>query len=154
MVKVYLVYSFLPSSLTMGANMDAISQLPTEDVVRDALRSVDDPEVGMNIVDLGLVYRIDIAHSGIRIEMTMTTPACPMGGLITDDAKRAVAATAPAGVGVDIDLVWEPPWTPELMSETAKRAFGWTTDRSRKRAGDPEGPDRQVAAGPGSSKSR
>ena len=99
--------------------------LPTEEMVREALRTVDDPEVGMNIVDLGLVYQLEIAPEKIRIEMTMTTPACPMGDLITSNAREAVGALLPAGVDVDIDLVWDPPWTPDLMSEAAKQAFGW-----------------------------
>ena len=97
----------------------------TEDQVREALRSVDDPEVGINIVDLGLVYRIDVTSERVRVEMTMTTQACPMGDLITDNARRAVAALAPEGVAVDIELVWEPFWTPDMMSEVAKQTFGW-----------------------------
>lgn len=105
--------------------MGTTPQLPDESVVREALRTVDDPEVGMNIVDLGLVYRIDIAPTGVHIEMTMTTPACPMGGLITDNARQAVGATLPEGADVDIELVWDPPWSPDLMSESAKLAFGW-----------------------------
>ncbi|MBS0325774.1 MAG: metal-sulfur cluster assembly factor [Proteobacteria bacterium] len=100
--------------------------LPTEEEVREALRAVDDPEVGMSIVELGLVYRIDVSPDRVHVEMTMTTPACPMGGLITDDAQRAVAAVSPEGIDVDIELVWEPPWTPALMSERAKQTFGWT----------------------------
>ncbi len=99
--------------------------MPTEEEVREALRSVDDPEVGMSIVDLGLVYRIDVSPERIRVEMTMTTQACPMGDLITDNARRAVAALVPDGVAVDVELVWEPPWTPDMMSESAKQTFGW-----------------------------
>ncbi len=99
--------------------------MPTEEEVREALRSVDDPEVGMSIVDLGLVYRIDVSPERIRVEMTMTTQACPMGDLITDNARRAGAALVPDGVAVDVELVWEPPWTPDMMSESAKQTFGW-----------------------------
>jgi metal-sulfur cluster biosynthetic enzyme len=103
--------------------------MPSEDQVREALRSVDDPEVGMSIVDLGLVYRIDITAEYVRVEMTMTTQACPMADLITDNARRAVVALVPdgMGVGVDIVLVWEPFWTPDRMSESAKQTFGWPT---------------------------
>ena len=100
---------------------------PTEAVVRDALRAVDDPEVGMSIVELGLVYRIDVAPEGVHVAMTMTTPACPMGGMILDNARAAVAAVSPAEMPVDIELVWEPRWIPDLMSETAKRIFGWSS---------------------------
>ena len=105
--------------------MEPQPALTTEERVREALCSVDDPEVGMNIVDLGLVYRIDIAPELVRVELTMTTPACPMGELITDNARRAVAAALPQNAAVDVVLVWEPPWTPEMMSESARQTFGW-----------------------------
>ena len=105
--------------------MEANLKVPSEEAVRDALRSVDDPEVGLNIVDLGLVYRIDIGPERVRVELTMTTPACPLGDLITDNARRAVAALFPPEVGVDIELVWDPPWTPDRMSESARQTFGW-----------------------------
>ena len=105
--------------------MEASDPLPSESEVRDALRSVDDPEVGMNIVDLGLVYRIDVSPERVRVEMTMTTQACPMSDLITGNARGAVAALVPDGVSVDIELVWEPFWTPDRMSEVAKQTFGW-----------------------------
>ena len=105
--------------------MDPHAALPTEERVREALRSVDDPEVGMNIVDLGLVYRIDVAPELVCVELTMTTPACPMGDLITENADRAVRAALPDSVAVEVALVWDPPWTPDLMSESARQTFGW-----------------------------
>jgi metal-sulfur cluster biosynthetic enzyme len=101
------------------------STMPTEEQVREALRSVDDPEVGINIVDLGLVYRIDLTPERARIELTMTTPACPMGDLISDQVRRAVGALLPEGPGVDVELVWDPIWTPDRMSESAKQTLGW-----------------------------
>ena len=101
------------------------AQLPTEERVREALCSVDDPEVGINIVDLGLIYRIDIAAELVRVELTMTSAACPLGELITDNARRAVGAAIPLSMAVDIVLVWEPPWTPDMMSESARQTFGW-----------------------------
>ena len=112
----------------MKDEMDGTLAPPSADAIREALRAVDDPEVGMNIVDLGLVYGIDIAPHRIRIELTMTTPASPMGDLITDDVHRAVGALLPdrAAWNVDVELVWEPAWTPALMSEQARRAFGWS----------------------------
>ena len=65
---------------------------PTEEAVRETLRSVEDPEVEMSIVELGLVYRADVAPERVHVEMTMATPACTMGDLITDNARRAVSA--------------------------------------------------------------
>ncbi len=105
--------------------MEPQSALSIEERIREALSTVDDPEVGMNIVDLGLVYRIDIAAELVRVELTMTTPACPMGDLITENAHRAVRAALPEGVAVEVALVWEPPWTPDMMSESARQRFGW-----------------------------
>jgi metal-sulfur cluster biosynthetic enzyme len=105
--------------------MEAKAALPTEERVREALCTVDDPEVGMNIVDLGLVYRIDIAPDRVRVELTMTTPACPMGELITDNARRAVCAVSPQDLAVEVVLAWDPPWTPDMMSESARQTFGW-----------------------------
>jgi metal-sulfur cluster biosynthetic enzyme len=99
--------------------------LPDEDAVRDALRQVDDPEAGMNIVDLGLVYAIDIGASGIGVDVTMTTAACPMADIIVERVRDAVAAVAPAATPIDVRLVWDPPWTPERMSGLAREHFGW-----------------------------
>jgi len=93
--------------------------------VRNALRSVDDPEVGMNIVDLGLVYRIHVAPQKVHVTLTMTTPACPMGSLIVHEAREAVGPLVPHGGDVEVELVWEPPWSPEMMSTHAKQALGW-----------------------------
>ena len=105
--------------------METQAAWPSEEQVRAALRSVDDPEVGMNIVDLGLVYRIDIAAELVRVKMTMTSAACPMGDMITENARRAVAAALPLDVAVEVVLVSEPAWTPDLMSESARQTFGW-----------------------------
>lgn len=99
--------------------------LPTEEDVLEALRSVDDPEVGINIVDLGLVCCVDLNAGGVRVELTMTSPACPLGDLISEQAQRAVAAVLPVGVPVDVEVVWDPIWTPDRMSETAKQTLGW-----------------------------
>lgn len=99
--------------------------LPDADTVRDILRQVIDPEVGMNIVDLGLVYRIEPAPQRLLVEMTMTSPACPLGGMIVDQVKAALAPALPPGCGADVRLVSEPPWQPSMMSEAGKRHFGW-----------------------------
>ena len=95
------------------------------DALRVILRQVSDPEVGINIVDLGLIYRIDIAPQEIRITMTMTSPACPMGDMIMDDIDAVLDAALPPDIRVAVDLVWEPPWTPEMMTAEAREHFGW-----------------------------
>ena len=99
---------------------------PDDDAVREALRSVEDPEAGMNIVDLGLVYDVRVDDEGVVVEMTMTSAACPMAEMIVEQAYDAVEAVVPAGARVEVQLVWDPPWTPERMTGIAKEHFGWT----------------------------
>lgn len=105
--------------------MSMQTKMPTEEEVRTALRKVIDPEVGLNIVDLGLIYDVKISDNKLHIDLTMTTPACPMGGLILDNARNVLAALMPAGADVELNLVWEPPWSPDRMSEHAREFFGW-----------------------------
>ena len=102
--------------------------LDTE-LIRDALRKVVDPEVGANIVDLGLVYRIELTGRQLLVEMTMTSPACPMGDLIVDDAHAELDRVLPADVSVSIQVVWEPPWNPSMMSEQCRLRLGWKEDQ-------------------------
>jgi metal-sulfur cluster biosynthetic enzyme len=99
--------------------------LPDESAVLDALRGVDDPEAGMNIVDLGLVYAVNIGAERIDVDMTMTTPACPVTESLVDQARTAIEAIAAAGTAVEVHLVWEPIWNPSMMSGTAREFFGW-----------------------------
>lgn len=104
---------------------------PDEEAIRNVLRRVIDPEVGINIVDLGLVYRITTGSgttAGMVIEMTMTSPACPMGEMIMDDIRAELAMAFPDEFPADIRLVWEPPWQPSMMSERSRQHFGWQGD--------------------------
>src|SRR5512139_1160844 len=96
-----------------------------DDAIREALRQVDDPEAGMNIVDLGLVYGIDVDEGRVRIAMTMTTAACPMTDMIVHQVRDVVTAAVPQGTAVDVELVWDPPWTPDRMTGIAREHFGW-----------------------------
>ena len=97
-----------------------------EEDVRQALRSVEDPEAGMSVLDLGLVYGIAARPGEVRVEMTMTSPACPASDYLIDEATAAIRAVAPEGTDVQVALVWEPPWTPERMSPDAQQRFGWS----------------------------
>jgi metal-sulfur cluster biosynthetic enzyme len=99
-------------------------RLPDDSAVRDALRSVDDPEAGMNIVDLGLIYDVRVGDHRIEVDMTMTTPACPVTEMLVEQARAAVEAIAP-GAAVQVNLVWEPIWNPSMMSGVAREFFGW-----------------------------
>ncbi|MCL4802169.1 MAG: metal-sulfur cluster assembly factor [Burkholderiales bacterium] len=100
--------------------------MPTEDDVRDALMTVMDPEAGMNIVDLGLVYGIELKPDGVYVDVTMTSPACPATGQVVDEARAAIRRIAPRDARVMVNVVWDPPWTPERMSDLARTTFGWT----------------------------
>ena len=100
----------------------------TEDAVREALKQVIDPELFINIIDLGLVYGVTIEPAGgdkenIKIEMTMTSPACPAGPQLIGQSKQVVGRLE--GVGdVEIKLVMIPPWTPDRMTEDARDQLG------------------------------
>ncbi len=107
------------------ADTTASAPLPDSNAILAELRQVIDPEVGMNIVDLGLVYRVDVAADAVAIDMTMTSPACPMGDMMVDEVKTVVAALVPAGVRIEVQLVWSPPWEPSRMSEAARKHFQW-----------------------------
>ena len=100
--------------------------MPDDDGVREALRQVDDPEAGMNIVDLGLVYGVDVLDSIVRVDMTMTTAACPMVDMIVENVRTAISAIVPPATQIVVELVWDPPWTPDRMTGIAKEHFGWT----------------------------
>ncbi|HEX7250123.1 MAG TPA: metal-sulfur cluster assembly factor [Burkholderiales bacterium] len=98
----------------------------SEEDVRQALRSVEDPEAGMSVLDLGLVYGIELGAGKVRVDLTMTSPACPATDYIVDEAAAAIRAVADEGTDVEVRLVWDPPWTPERMSAEAQKRFGWT----------------------------
>ena len=98
---------------------------PDEGTVWYALRTVSDPEVGENVVDLGLVYRVECAPARVEVDLTMTSPACPMAGSIAEDAERAIRDACPEALEVRVEVVYDPPWTPERMSEAVRRRFGW-----------------------------
>ena len=95
----------------------------TEDAVRKSLRQVQDPELGLNIIDLGLIYDVEVAEGNVHIKMTLTSPGCPAGAEIMSDADRVVRMLD--GVqDVDIELVWEPFWTPERIDPRVRAFLG------------------------------
>lgn len=100
-------------------------KMPTEQEVRGALQNVIDPEVGLNIVDLGLIYGVEISADKLHIDLTMTTPACPMSEMILDNARQVLASLVPEDAEIELNLVWEPPWDASRMSEYAREYFGW-----------------------------
>jgi metal-sulfur cluster biosynthetic enzyme len=99
----------------------------SEDAVREALKQVIDPELFVNIIDLGLVYTVTVEpvadKENIKIEMTMTSPACPAGPQLIGQSKQVLGALE--GVGeVEVKLVMTPPWSPDLMTESARDQLG------------------------------
>jgi metal-sulfur cluster biosynthetic enzyme len=98
--------------------------VPTKEDIFEALRQVEDPELGMDIVELGLVYDAEIEGPKVKVSHTLTSMGCPAGPMIQEDIHRVVA-DLPEVEDVEIDLVWDPPWTPERMSEDAKFILGF-----------------------------
>jgi metal-sulfur cluster biosynthetic enzyme len=97
----------------------------TEEAILEALKQVVDPELGINIVDLGLVYDVDVSQDGtIHIEYTLTTMGCPIGPLI-EHQMQSFLENVPGVTSIDAEMVLRPPWTPEMMSEEAKAALGY-----------------------------
>jgi metal-sulfur cluster biosynthetic enzyme len=102
----------------------------TEDMVRSALKNVYDPEIGLDIVNLGLVYNIDVQEQGkkVDVDMTLTTPACPAGPQILDQVRREIGSLKDVYAELDeinINLVWTPFWNPSMMSEDAREELGF-----------------------------
>lgn len=91
----------------------------------ECLYSVIDPELGVNIVDLGLVYSLDIVGDVAKVEMTMTTPACPLHTYMTIGVESAIRGSMLGIREVEVDLTFNPPWDPEMMSGRAKYQLGW-----------------------------
>ena len=106
----------------------------TEDQVLGALKQVVDPELGINIVDLGLVYGVAITGGDVRVRMTLTTPGCPMHDSLVRGAERAVGKI-PGIASVSAELVWDPPWSPQRISPEGLAAMGGAREQPRGRPG-------------------
>ena len=103
--------------------MPEITQPLTKEIIIDALRSVYDPEIPVNIVDLGLIYDVVIVDDWVGIKMTLTTPGCGMSDYISDQAQKSVLRV-PGVNDAGVRIVWDPVWTPARMSDDAKRKLG------------------------------
>lgn len=96
----------------------------TPDIVKLALRRVKDPEVNLNIVDMGLIYDVRIAGTDVTVDMSLTTPACPSGPEIMRDAEDQLRAIE--GIGkVELNLVWSPPWSPQRIEPRVRAYLGF-----------------------------
>ena len=99
--------------------------MPTREQIIDALRVVEDPELGMDIVELGLLYDVEVAEEGkVKVSYTLTSIGCPVGPMIEQEISETVASMD--GVSeVESDLTWDPPWSPDKMSDDAKFVLGF-----------------------------
>lgn len=97
----------------------------TEADVLEAMKEVYDPEIGVNIVDLGLVFSAEIDdQTNVDVTMTLTSMGCPLGPVIINDIQRVVGTMEEINGDVEVNIVWSPPWSPEMMSEDAKDELG------------------------------
>ena len=94
-------------------------------VIAAALRRVIDPEVAMNIVDVGLIYGVAVSAGQVDVRLTMTSAACPVADVIIGEVETELDRAVPPELKIHVELVWEPPWTTDRMSERAKRFMGW-----------------------------
>ncbi len=95
-----------------------------ERLVMENLKQIYDPEIPMNIVDLGLIYGFEWAGDDVTLKMTLTAPGCPVAGILAEEIKGAIEKVA--GIhSAKVDMIWDPPWTPERMSSFAKHQFGY-----------------------------
>ena len=98
---------------------------PAPETVRKALRAVKDPELNLNIIDIGLVYDVEVGDTGdVMVRMTLTSPGCPAGGEIIEDVKR-VASDLEGVKSAEVELVWDPYWTPERMDPRVRAFLGF-----------------------------
>ena len=98
--------------------------MTTAEIARKALRAVKDPELGLNIIDIGLIYDVAVTEDGVaHVKMTLTSPGCPAGTEIMDDVKNTLS-DLDGITAVDLELVWEPYWTPEKMDPRVRAFLG------------------------------
>ncbi|NIO22216.1 MAG: DUF59 domain-containing protein [Candidatus Aenigmarchaeota archaeon] len=95
----------------------------TKEEILKVLKNVIDPEIGVNIVDLGFIYGVEIEGNKVHIKMTLTTPGCPMHSMFVHEVENAIKAVFEK-VEVKVELVFDPPWTPDKMSDEAKKKLG------------------------------
>jgi metal-sulfur cluster biosynthetic enzyme len=98
--------------------------VPTKEEVVEVLRGVEDPELGMDIVELGLMYDVEVEGSRVKVVHSLTSMGCPAGPMIQESIHEA-ASSLPGVEEVEVDLTWDPPWTPEKMSDDAKFILGF-----------------------------
>ena len=113
-----------PSESAAAPTFDASEPPPTVDQVKLALRRVKDPDLNLNIIDLGLVYDIAVEDRSVKVDMSLTSPACPSGPQLMGDAERAAKAV-PGVAEVTVNLVWSPLWSPDRIEPRVRAYLGF-----------------------------
>jgi FeS assembly SUF system protein len=113
-----------PAGAATAATAAAADPSDVENGIVEALKTVFDPEIPVNIYELGLIYDIDIqAEGAVQVKMTLTSPGCPVAGSLPGEVRDKVAGV-PGVASVDVELVWDPSWNPSMMSEAARLELG------------------------------
>ncbi len=113
-----------PAVPTATPGPAAAPYVERERLITENLKQIYDPEIPMNIVDLGLIYGFEWEGDNVTLKMTLTAPGCPVAGILAEEVKLAIEKV-PNILSAKVEMTWEPPWTPERMSEFAKRQFGY-----------------------------
>src|SRR2546429_9175725 len=113
-----------PGAALTLRRLGTLAGMPTKDEVLEALRQVEDPELGMDIVELGLVYDVEVDDSTVKVVHSLTSMGCPAGPYIQEGVADATR-TVPGVEDVQVELTWDPPWTPDRMSDDAKFILGF-----------------------------
>jgi FeS assembly SUF system protein len=119
-----------PAPAAAGATASNVPQMTggiyaeREAAIVKQLKNIYDPEIPMNIVDLGLIYGLDWKDDSVNLRMTLTAPGCPVAGILAEEIKAALEKV-PNVKSATVEMIWDPPWTPDRMSEFAKRQFGY-----------------------------
>lgn len=113
-----------PSSPPDAAPAPSGAYAERERLMMESLKQIYDPEIPMNIVDLGLIYGFEWTGDDVTLKMTLTAPGCPVAGILAEEIKGAIEKV-PGVHGAKVDMIWDPPWTPERMSSFAKHQFGY-----------------------------
>ena len=111
--------------MTAASGLEYTGDPGLQPAILAALHRVIDPEMSLDIIEVGLVYAVTARPGVVVVRVTMTSAACPVAELIVDEITVELRHELGADVAVDVDLVWEPPWTPERMSDRAREIMGW-----------------------------
>ena len=123
MREVPMPFSRSPTIILTSLDWSMVLMALTEKDVRDALKGVKDPELGLDLVVLGLVYDIEVEDADVKVLISLTSPLCPVAGQIVEDAKQAVLSVDGVETA-DVELTFEPPWTPERISPLIRSSLG------------------------------